>query len=173
MTRRKRRPVEDPDCFDTRDEGNRKYIKAEFEEDAPRGPDSTFPTVILSGFTWNMDVDARVRLFHSAPTLCGSNADVISQIVRALEIYNPLFFEVSLELAAHEKLAIKNQYGIQTDFMRVVCGSAMDQERIVNELDHARFTWTTPYLEVIKVDDVRQGNDGRGRLSARWCSRLG
>lgn len=60
MTRRKRRPGEDPDYFDTRDEGNRKYIKAEFEEDAPRGPDSTFPTVILSGFTWNMDVDARV-----------------------------------------------------------------------------------------------------------------
>jgi len=65
------------------------------------------------------------------------------------------------------ELAIKNQYGIRTDFLRVVCGSAMAQERMVSELDHARFTWTTPYLEVRKVDDVGQGNDSGGRLSAK------
>ena len=84
-----------------------------------------------------------------------------------MEIYNPLFLEVSLDLPAHEKLAIKNQYGIRTDFLRVVCGSAMAQERMVSELDHARFTWTTPYLEVRKMDDVGQGNDSGGRLSAK------
>lgn len=28
-----------------------------------------------------------------------------------------------MELAAHEKLGIKNKYGIQTDFVKVVCGS--------------------------------------------------
>ncbi|KAK0112729.1 hypothetical protein ONS95_014465 [Cadophora gregata] len=138
MTRRKRHAVEEPDHFNDPHESTRKYIKAEAGDETPHAPDPSYPAVILSGFTWNMDVDARIS--------------------RALEIYKPLFLEVSLELPAHEKLAIKNQYGIQTDFVKVVCGSAEDQEKMANDLNHARYTWTNPHLEVRKVDGIGRIN---------------
>ncbi|KAH7417880.1 hypothetical protein BKA64DRAFT_738425 [Cadophora sp. MPI-SDFR-AT-0126] len=138
MTPRKRRAAEDADQGNNPHESTRKYIKAEIEDEAAEGPSPFFPTVILSGFTWNMDVDVRIS--------------------RALEMYNPLFLEVSTELPAHENLAIKNRYGIQTDYITVVFGSAKDQERMVKDLDHARFNWTNPYLEVRKVEDSREGN---------------
>ncbi|PVH83504.1 hypothetical protein DL98DRAFT_569607 [Cadophora sp. DSE1049] len=150
MTRRKRHAVEDPDQVDSSHESTRKYIKAEIEDETARGPSPSFPAVILSGFTWNMDVDARIS--------------------RALEMYNPIFLEVSLELPAHDKLAIKNRFAIQTDFVKVVCASAEDEERMVNDLDHARFTWTNPYLEVRKLDVMGEGNGSRGKLPFKRTS---
>lgn len=73
--------------------------------------------------------------------------------------------EVSLELAATEKLGIKFKYGIQTDFVKVVCGSAESRDRLVMDLDHARFTWTQPFLEARKfemeVEDEDSGDRGR------------
>ncbi|KAL2066144.1 hypothetical protein VTL71DRAFT_2215 [Oculimacula yallundae] len=90
------------------------------------------PAVILSGFMWSAGVDI--------------------WITRALEPYDALFMGASLDLPAQEKMIIKSKYGIQADFVKVVCGSWESRERLITDLDHAMFAWTTPYLEARKLD---------------------
>ncbi|KAG4432165.1 hypothetical protein IFR05_012357 [Cadophora sp. M221] len=126
MPRRRRALSEDDDLINISQERSHKHIKAETDDGGSRSQESSFPTVIFSGFTWNMDIDARIS--------------------RVLDPYDPVFMEVSLELTATERLGIKYKYGIQTDFVKVACGSLESRDRLVMDLDHARFTWTQPFL---------------------------
>ncbi|CZT00033.1 uncharacterized protein RCO7_01765 [Rhynchosporium graminicola] len=101
------------------------------------------PAVILSGFKWDAVVDV--------------------WITKALESYDALFMEVSLDLPTQETLAIKNIYGIQTDFIKVVCGSWSSQETLVLDLDQAILTWTMPCLVARKLDIMDGGRGDENR----------
>ncbi|KAH9218162.1 hypothetical protein DL95DRAFT_490845 [Leptodontidium sp. 2 PMI_412] len=147
MPRKRRARSEDDDLINVSHERSHKHIKAKTHDENPRSQNASFPTVILSGFTWNMDVDARIS--------------------RALDPYDPVFMEVSLELAATEKLGIKYKYGIQTDFVKVVCGSAESRDRLVMDLDHARFTWTQPFLEARKFEMEVEDEDSGDRVNTQ------
>ncbi|KAH7370328.1 hypothetical protein BKA65DRAFT_561986 [Rhexocercosporidium sp. MPI-PUGE-AT-0058] len=142
MSQKRRALSEDGELITFSPERSRKHIKVETHEQTPRRHITSFATVILSGFTWNMNVDARIS--------------------RALDPYNPVFMEVSLELPSAEKLGIMYKYGIQTDFVTVACESFESRDRIVLDLDHARFSWTEPFLKArvigVEVEDEGSGN---------------
>ncbi|KAI9051699.1 hypothetical protein LZ554_004739 [Drepanopeziza brunnea f. sp. 'monogermtubi'] len=91
-------------------------------------PPTLRPAVLLSGFTWSEAISEK--------------------ILTVIAPYNATSVLVSIQVSDEMRSKIQWDTGIVTDWVKVVCHSLEEQERMIRDLYRARFAWTHPWLEV-------------------------